>query len=273
MAGYKYDWTDVALYVYIELQGNMSQRHYGHIIVDEGQDFSPMMIKSLLTAVGEGGSFTFFGDVAQQIYGSRLSWRDSGINAERVWMFDANYRNPYTIVAFANDIVQSKHWQKSKDEVTSVFRIAGGPKPVLVEFGNIKQETNWVVQRAIETAKNQSTVIICRNGNDINLFKTELKNKGCKVSIINRWTPSYANVKTVYLATFHATKGLEFYNVFVPLLTDDRLPERGTLENADEMKLLYVVATRSKYGLFMSYHGTLTPLFPKGSKNYVSQKL
>ena len=26
----------------------------------------------------------FFGDVAQQIYGSRLSWRDSGINTDKI---------------------------------------------------------------------------------------------------------------------------------------------------------------------------------------------
>ena len=34
-----------------------------------------MMLKSLVKAVAPNGSFTFFGDVAQQIYGNALSWK------------------------------------------------------------------------------------------------------------------------------------------------------------------------------------------------------
>ena len=37
---------------------------------------------------------------------------------------------------------------------------------------------------------------------------------------------------------------------------------------ADRIKLLYVAATRSKYGLYMSYSGELTQLFPKKSNTY-----
>jgi len=32
--------------------------------------------------------------------------------------------------------------------------------------------------------------------------------------------------------------------------------------------LLYVAATRSKYGLYMSYSGTLSPLFPADADSY-----
>lgn len=103
----RYDWDDLALYVFRELQEDDSARRYTHIIVDEGQDFSPMMIKSLVAATAQGGSFTFFGDVAQQIYGSRLSWRDSGITTNRIWRFDVNYRNPESIAAFAAAITET----------------------------------------------------------------------------------------------------------------------------------------------------------------------
>ena len=61
------------------------------------------------------GSFTFFGDVAQQIYGSRLSWRDSGINTDKIWRFNVNYRNPSTITSFAKDITKSEYWLKDED--------------------------------------------------------------------------------------------------------------------------------------------------------------
>ena len=44
--GRLYDWDDLALYTYYELQDDNEERLYSHIIDDEGQDFSPMMIWS-----------------------------------------------------------------------------------------------------------------------------------------------------------------------------------------------------------------------------------
>jgi len=53
------------------------------------------MLQSLVAAVPEGGSITFFGDVAQQIYGGRISWRNAGLQVDNshIWRFDQNYRN------------------------------------------------------------------------------------------------------------------------------------------------------------------------------------
>lgn len=277
----KYDWDDLAFYVHLELQNDKTTRRYTHIIVDEGQDFSPMMIKSLVSAFNPNGSFTFFGDVAQQIYGSRLSWRDSGINADKVWRFNINYRNPATITAFASDITKSEYWQQNNDMVAATNQIAEGPKPILVKFSNKTHEINWVVERAIATGRVSSVVIVCRKRSDIDSFMKELKNKGCVATVIDKDTPGYAHTKTVYLTTFHAAKGLEFDNVFVPLLLNDIFPDTDAVANAvtkeeaysDEVKLLYVAVTRSKYGLYMSYHGTLSFLFPKTSTNYDKEYL
>ena len=78
------------------------------------------------------------------------------------------------------------------------------------------------------------------------------------------------------MATYHAAKGLEFDHVFIPFLTADKLPDPDIVSKkiskeeayADEIKLLYVAATRSKFGLYMTYSGTLSPLFPKESQSY-----
>lgn len=273
--GQKYDWDDLAFYTYMELQRDDSDRRYTHIIVDEGQDFSPMMIKSLVAAVADEGSFTFFGDVAQQIYGSRLSWRDSGINVEKIWRFDVNYRNPATIIAFAKDIMRSEYWRQDGDMVEASTQIAEGPKPILMEFSSKQSEIIWVVERTKSTGKTSSTVIICRNRSDIDTFMYALKRNGVNATEINKDTPGYAHIKTVYLSTYHAAKGLEFDNVFIPYLSADKLPDPDVLANtvsqddaySDEIKLLYVAATRSKYGLYMTYSGTLSPLFPENTSN------
>jgi superfamily I DNA/RNA helicase len=273
-----YDWDDIALYVYKELQSDKRPRLYNHIIVDEGQDFSPMMIKSLIAAVSENGSFSFFGDVSQQIYGSRLSWRDSGINItdNKIWRFDKNYRNPATISAFAKDITDSVYWIKDKDMVAATDFIAKGPKPVLIHFTNKEKELKWLIAQVKSSVSSSSNVVICRNRAIVDEVNSALKRNGLTPTIINKDQAGFSNVKDVYLSTFHAVKGLEFENVFIPFLSDEIFPDKDTLKNAssqesalaDELKLLYVAATRSKYGLFISYHGKLSQLFPANSTNY-----
>jgi len=276
--GYCYDWDDLAYYAYVELLADQRKRRYDHIIVDEGQDFSPMMIRALTAAVGNNGSFTFFGDVAQQIYGARLSWRDSGINIRdnKVWRFDKNYRNPTTIVEFASDITKSVFWDKSDDMVAPTDFIAAGPKPVLVGFGSRKKEIEWLVEQ-VETGMNvSSNVIVCRNRATIDELRQIMGSKGIRATVINKDQAGFATVKGVYLSTYHSVKGLEFENVFVPFLTEGVFPDPDTIQNAvdeqaslaDELKLLYVAVTRSKYGLLMSYHKELSHLFPRESDNY-----
>ena len=64
--------------------------------------------------------------------------------------------------------------------------------------------------------------------------------------------------------------------MFIPGLTEDKFPDPDTVSKAvskedafaDEMKLLYVAATRSRYGLYMTFSGTMSPLFPKDSDSY-----
>ena len=275
-AGYEYDWDDLAYYAFRELQKDSSPRKYSHIIIDEGQDFSPMMIRSLVLAVRPGGSFTFFGDVAQQIYGSRLSWRDSGIDTTDPWIFEMNYRNPASIVSFATDITNSDYWLHDTDMISPSVHVAEGPKPALIRFEDKARELAWVVSNAIASGKSTSAVIILRDRAIVRIFLRKLRAKGCTAIEIDKNTPGYAESKTVYVSTYHAAKGLEFNNVYVPLLNEEHFPDRGTVEKAtdekiayaDEIKLLYVAATRSKFGLFMTYHGTLSPLFPVDVDSY-----
>ena len=269
-AKYMYDWYDLAMYVSNELDNDTSIRFYKHVVIDEGQDFSPMMIKSLVKAIPQDGSFTFFGDVAQQIYGNKLSWKESGINTQAIWRFAINYRNPETVVAFSKELSKNKYWHKSDYMVECEQSNANGPKPVLIKFETEETERRWVVNRAINEGKKTSVVVVCRNRNDVNVYLKEFKKNGYKAIEITKDTAGFGDRKEVYVSTFHSVKGLEFYNVFIPSLSADRFPDSEMIEKADdledvysdELKLLYVAVTRSKYGLFMSYVGKVTDLFP-----------
>ena len=280
-AGFKYDWYDLAYYVYQELRNDDSERLYKHIIIDEGQDFSPMMIKSIVDAIPINGSFTFFGDVAQQIYGNRISWKESGIKTNKIWRFGVNYRNPNTIIEFSRALMKSDYWKSNEYMVECEQYKAQGPKPVLIKFDTRNREKEWVIERAIAESIKASVVIICRNREDINDFAIRFNKLGHKTIVIDKHTAGYYDRKQIYLSTFHAAKGLEFYNVFIPHLSDDKIPDAEMLKNAistetvyyNELKLLYVAVTRSRYGLYMSYSGNLTPLFPIGTKTVDMKRL
>ena len=99
--GKSYDWSDLASAVLEELRADRQGRRYRHVVIDEGQDFSPEMLRSLAAAIPEGGSLTFFGDIAQQIYGHRMSWRSTGFAVRDVWLFRENYRNTRQISQLA----------------------------------------------------------------------------------------------------------------------------------------------------------------------------
>lgn len=274
--GYIYDWDDIANAVYDELGKDLSERRYTHIIVDEGQDFSPIMLKSLVKATRNNGSFSFFGDVAQQIYGHRLSWRDSEIKISKVWRFDVNYRNPQTIIRFAQDITKSSYWLQDKDMVDATPYIAEGPRPVLIKFSDEEKENEWLVNRAIQSSNTASVVVICRSYEEKNAIVRCFTDHGKHIQEINKETPGFNYAKKIYVSTFHSVKGLEFDYVFIPYLNNDSFPNANaveaavTLEDAynDELKLLYVAVTRCRYGLFMSYSGELSLLFPKKSSNF-----
>ena len=276
-AGYKYDWNDLAYYTYQGLLNDMHPRMYSHILVDEGQDFSPMMLKSLIAAIPDEGSFIFFGDVAQQIYGSRLSWRDAGIKVanNEIWKFKYNFRNTAEIVSFASDITKSVYWHSNDDLVIPDKPRASGPLPQLIRFDDYKQELNWVVDSVKRVTIQATSVVVFRNYDLIRQFEKILKAHKLDYQLLDGNIDTFIITNGISIGTYHSVKGIEFDNVFLPMLNSDVIPDNVLLKNgerqevlSDEMKLLYVAATRAKRSLIMSFSNELTELFPIDSKNY-----
>jgi len=250
------------------------------LIVDEGQDFSPMMLKALVKAVGEGGSFTFFGDVAQQIYGNALSWKSSGIDTKKVWRFENNYRNPVEIAEFAQDIVKHPKWEaKGEEYIKPKFEIpAAGVKPMLIKYKSIDEEK----QGFARLLKNRGgrNVIIVKNRQFVKDFMSELRKNGVMSYEIRKEQNSSIQ-DGVYVSTFHSAKGLEFDNVFIPYLNEEDYPDLKMLDDsenkdrvfANALKLFYVAVTRARQSVIMSYSSKLTKVFPENSVNYIRREL
>jgi superfamily I DNA/RNA helicase len=270
--GKKYDWDDIATAVCTEFDDDNSQRMYKHVVIDEGQDFSPEMIRSLAKAIPTNGSLSFFGDVAQQIYGHRLSWRDAGLNIQKVWEFKQNYRNTKQIAKLGLAISKMPYFKGIPDLVEPVSPPADGPLPTIVEFSSSEQETLFVVTQAEMLAKTENVAILFRDRQDENLIKRHLPTGSIRLHRDMKIWKAGVGIK---YGTYHSAKGLEFDAVILPFCNNGRLPDSEALAafgeadaSAQDGRLLYVGVTRAKTRLIITYSGKATSLLPTDTSLY-----
>lgn len=270
--GKKYDWDDLATAVCIEFGSDTSSRLYRHIVIDEGQDFSPEMLRSLSRAIPSDGSLTFFGDVAQQIYGHRMSWRSAGLNVSKVWEFKENYRNSRQVAQLGLAIARMPYFKDLPDMVQPVSPTADGPLPTLVKCSSVEKEIQFVVSQAVNASRTRNVAILLRNRQAEELFTSQLPRGSIR---LDRDMTTWQAGPGIRYGTYHSAKGLEFDVVILPFCSQDRLPDpEGVATFGEEDaaiqdgRLLYVGVTRAKTNLIITYYGGVTSLLPSGSGLY-----
>ena len=271
-AGKLFDWDDIAIAVRKEFEEDSSARFYKHIIVDEGQDFSPEMIRSLAAAIPEDGSLSFFGDVAQQIYGQRMSWRSAGLNIPQQWFFKENYRNTKQIAQLGLAISRMPFFQDIPDLVEPTSPRADGALPTLVDCTDKDQQVEIALRAARGAGKTQSVAILVKDRAQERIFSSAL---GANATRLHRDLQVWNDGPGIYHGTYHAAKGLEFDVVILPFLDSDNLPDPGYIDSHGEEdglthdgRLLYVAVTRAKTSLILLYTGKLTSLLPVDESLY-----
>ena len=265
--GKSYDWDNLASAVLYELQADQSKRLYRHVIIDEGQDFSPEMLRSLAAAIPENGSLTFFGDIAQQIYGHRMSWRSAGLTTTNIWRFKENYRNTKQISQLAFALAAMPNFPDDPDLVEPTAPVADGPSPALVRLASESKEQEFAVSRAAELAQTGTVAILFRTRDQEGTIRQHLPNEATRLDRdLSRW-PSGPGL---FYGTYHAAKGLEFDTVFLPFLSDKCWPHPPDVElfgeqeaAARNLRLLYVGITRARSTLVLTYSGRVTSLLPE----------
>ena len=273
-AGYRCDYDDIASHVREALSTDDSPRRYRHMVIDEGQDFSPEMMRSLAGAVPEDGSVTFFGDMAQQIYGQRLSWRSAGLNVPGIWEFKENYRNTSQIARLALAISRMPFFSGVPDLVEPTSPTADGPLPTLVQLASREAEAELVARQAADAARTRSVAILVRNWADAAPIRQQLSRS---VITLDRDLRAWSIGAGIRIGTYHSAKGLEFDTVILPFLSTRDLPDPRIITAAGEEqartqdgKLLYVAVTRARTQLLMTYSGTLTSLLPAEEGIYLT---
>lgn len=265
--GQLYDWDDMAGAVIEEFAADDSERMYRHVVIDEGQDFSPQMLRSLAAAVPPDGSLSFFGDMAQQIYGRQVSWRRAGLEVPHgVWEFRRNYRNTPEIAALGLAIAAMPSYGDVPDMVEPDEFEPSGPLPSLVRCRSFAEETKFILDTARAAAQTGSVGVLTRRRNDGARFQSAFADGQRLYKRMKIWDPGPG----ISWGTVHAAKGYEFDTVILVGLTADRWPEpelvaaRGAEQAAaEDGPLLYVGVTRAKRELVMTSVGEPTELLPE----------
>ena len=264
-SGHRYNNDDIALAVIDAFAADQSLRKYKHVVIDEGQDLSPTMLQALAKAIPVDGSLTLFGDVAQQIYGHRLSWRAAGLHPPKIWMFEENYRNSKAIAELALAISRMPYYAEAADLVTPRQPSADGPKPTLVAFSDETRETQFVIDRAL-ASRGRSVAILTRTDQQAERIAARLTGPVQKLEGSMR---SWTGGPGISVGNLHNGKGLEFDVVLLPYLSAARFPHPRAIEvdgiedaTAADGRLLYVGVTRARSELIITHTGDITPLLP-----------
>lgn len=271
-SGKRYDWDDIAYHVHQEFLQDDRPRLYRHVIIDEGQDFSPEMIRSLVSAIPEDGSLTFFGDVAQQIYGQRTSWRFAGLTVPQTWEFKENYRNTKQIAQLGLAISEMSYFEGIADIVEPTVPRADGQLPTLAEYSNWEDQVNVAVRTAKDAGTTKSVAVLFKDRQQERSFSEKLPINAIR---LDRNMASWSDGPGIYYGTYHSAKGLEFDLVILPFLEKDNLPDSKHIASHGKKdafthygNLIYVAVTRAKTELLLLYTGTVTPLLPTESWLY-----
>jgi hypothetical protein len=265
-SGFRYDWDDVATTVLNTVTSDTSVPRYKHIVIDEGQDLSPEMLRSLARAVPADGSITFFGDVAQQIYGHRMSWRSAGLNPIKVWQFSENYRNSQQIAALGLAVANMDYYTGTPDMVSPTAPKAAGPKPTLVAFTAQNDEVRFVADQAKAMASTRSVAVLVRTLAQ----KREIQRLLPRDAIdLKEDSSTWVDGPNIYVGTYHSAKGLEFDGVILPFMSKAQFPDPAQVvdfgqqeADANDGRLLYVGVTRAKTALVLTFTGERTHLLP-----------
>ncbi|MCG6497356.1 3'-5' exonuclease [Kitasatospora sp. A2-31] len=267
-SGLSMDWDDVASHVLEHLKTDARARRYRHIVIDEGQDFTPEMIRSLAAAIPQDGSLTFFGDYAQQIYGSRMSWRSLGLSVSNTVEFEQNYRNSRQIARLAQAMSEMSHFRDEVDLVAPRTPTADGPPPTIVTAVSKAEQLRLAAAYANGLAADRRVAVLMRTRDQETTLKRYLDPRHQHYRI-HRELQSWPQGPGVFYGTYSAAKGLEFDSVILPLCDAEELPKPSEvaahgLEEAmaREARQLYVAVTRARSELVILRSGPLTPLMP-----------
>jgi superfamily I DNA/RNA helicase len=217
--------------------------------------------------LGENRNICVVGDSAQTIYtfagasSKPLENFTKKYEDASVFRLNRNYRSKPEIIDYANKLLAQMPSSTASVGSLMATKDAGTNVEVL-PFVNDSAEADWIAQSIVDLLqggqKETEIVVLARINSQLELVAAALEDRGVdywlqtgeRYSIKNRLEPR------ITLATIHATKGLEWNNVFIMGASDGFLPyvqADSDEEIAEELRLFYVAVTRAKEKLFITW--------------------
>ncbi|MCD8915436.1 UvrD-helicase domain-containing protein [Staphylococcus simulans] len=260
---------------------------YKYILVDEFQDFTSDMLKTVNVLSDSTGAMVLLGDINQGVFGKRISYKSLGIDMRsyKKYQLNQNYRNSKPISEFALKLSQSKYFDKSNEFYAEAkLGVGEGPKPKIMKYDNESDELTMMYQFLSSNTiqKTDRSVCVILPTIKAQEFTGYMKHHG--LNVVSVKDKNKFEISKLFYGTYREIKGLEFDIVIMPFLSESIFiksimndnkeleidKDDWNLEDIDDEILeayiaqYYVGVTRAKEKLVIIHSGNRTPLMPEG---------
>lgn len=280
---FQFDWDKILEIVVSQgKEGKISldDIHWGHLIIDEAQDFSPQMFESLRRIAKilfkddpdeERPALTIFADQNQRLQEKTNSTIDEirvGLNlpkkSGRIYSLTRNYRNTVQIAKLAFEFYVGLPTGKPD------LPVEEGDLPLLVKGGKLNDSVDYIYRYALNH-DNEEIGVITQNNKVRRKFVNRLASKldgnsslrlQSYASRDKDWGDSrdlvFDEGGVITVVNKQSCKGLEFDAVFLPELQSVSVAP----DDKDQFKMeMYVMTSRARHMLALMYsnEGDETP--------------
>jgi DNA helicase-2/ATP-dependent DNA helicase PcrA len=241
-------------YLHLLTEREGQPRIYDHVVVDEGQDLSPLQYLVLRRHVKNGG-LTVLGDLAQGVHRYRgiSDWAQVaealGASSDSVRNISQSYRSTKEIVAFANALLE-----KVNPDATVARPIdRSGERPRIVKsasFGEMLESVSRDARKLLDSGYRNVAVIV--KGTRVRrAVARALAEKKVRHEVLSIESPSSLN-EGVSVVPVELAMGVEYEAVLVVDVTRTQYGKRSWLDG----QLLYVAVTRALHHLDLYFRPT-----------------
>ena len=244
------EYADMAplAYLHLALDGNRTQTHIRHLLIDEMQDYSPIQYKVIQKLYP--CRKTILGDASQSVnpYGSSTAGMiRKAFTMGEVMKLCKSYRSTFEITDFAQKI-------QTNNELEPIMR--HGEFPSVLQFENTEKESSGIIALISSFKKSgyKSLGIVCKTEAQAKELAESLQTYTAEVYFLSNQSSAF--VKGIIVTSSHMAKGLEFDEVIIPYVNDKNY------NSAIDKSMLYVAVTRAMHKLTLTYNGKLSEFVP-----------
>lgn len=261
-------WAEMYLYIDEHLKDIPERYKVDYVFVDEAQDMTLGKMRALKAISRK--SITIAADMAQKIYKTTFTWRETGIDIQgrASKSLKRTFRSTKQIVSLAEDLASvTRSNEAYEGELTdAVYPDSEGPIPSLYVFQSRLHEETFLyelVKQLLNQRSDKVIGIVCKTKKYYYHIRANLKSKGIPYEEVFRdgnYRPDWKLLEPgLKLVIAKSSKGLEFHTMIIPDLDEGTYPfipkkiDKEQMEEylATERNLLYVAMTRAKEQLFM----------------------